>query len=124
MEAKSQIDQWVQPGALVPISAEVTRALVKEVRSLRASASKTAKDEPSVITLLDELYSARDRIVALKKINKRLRKSSKPATATLLTDEQIDAIARSMPGGLDGFLKGWGWNQFAHAIIRATGAQA
>lgn len=37
-----------------------------------------------------------------------------------LTDEQIDAIADAMPGGLEGFMKGWGWRQFASAVIEAT----
>jgi hypothetical protein len=37
-----------------------------------------------------------------------------------LTDEQIDAIAEGMPGGLDGFSKGWGWRQFARAILQAV----
>lgn len=37
-----------------------------------------------------------------------------------LTDEQIDAIADAMPGGLEGFMKGWGWRQFARAILEAT----
>lgn len=37
-----------------------------------------------------------------------------------LTDEQIDAIADAMPGGLEGFMKGWGWRQFARAVIEAT----
>ena len=35
-----------------------------------------------------------------------------------LTDEQIDAVAESMTGGLDGFLKGWGWRQFAREILK------
>lgn len=34
-----------------------------------------------------------------------------------ISDEQIAAIAKSMPGGLDGFLKGWGWQQFARKIL-------
>ena len=34
-----------------------------------------------------------------------------------LTDNQIDKIAESMPGGLEGFLKGWGWRQFARAVL-------
>lgn len=37
-----------------------------------------------------------------------------------LTDEQIDAIADAMPGGLEGFMKGWGWRQFARAVIEAA----
>lgn len=40
----------------------------------------------------------------------------KPAPV-LLTDDEIDAIAESMPGGLDGFLKQWGWRQFARALL-------
>lgn len=34
-------------------------------------------------------------------------------------DYDIDKIADSMPGGIDGFLKHWGWRQFARAIIEA-----
>ena len=37
-----------------------------------------------------------------------------------LTDEQVDAIADAMPGGLEGFMNGWGWRQFARAVIEAT----
>ena len=40
---------------------------------------------------------------------------------TKLSDEDIDAIANGMPGGLDGFMKGWGWRQFARAIEQANG---
>lgn len=34
-----------------------------------------------------------------------------------LTDEHIDAIAEAMPGGIEGFLKGWGWRQFARSVL-------
>ena len=37
-----------------------------------------------------------------------------------LTDKQIDAIADAMPGGLEGFMKGWGWRQFARAVLEAA----
>ena len=37
-----------------------------------------------------------------------------------LTNEQIDKIAEGMPGGIDGFLKGWGWRQFARAVLEAA----
>ena len=37
-----------------------------------------------------------------------------------LTDGQIDAIADAMPGGLEGFLKGWGWRQFARAVLESA----
>lgn len=33
-----------------------------------------------------------------------------------LSDADIDTIAESMPGGMDGFLKGWGWRNFARAV--------
>lgn len=33
------------------------------------------------------------------------------------SDEQIKSIAEGMPGGLDGFLKGWGWQQFARKVL-------
>lgn len=34
-----------------------------------------------------------------------------------LSDEQIDAIADGMPGGLGSFMKTWGWRQFARKIL-------
>ncbi|VVE33927.1 hypothetical protein [Pandoraea commovens] len=33
-----------------------------------------------------------------------------------LSNEDIDKIAETMPGGLNGFLKGWGWRNFARAV--------
>ncbi|UXC37326.1 hypothetical protein [Cupriavidus gilardii] len=36
--------------------------------------------------------------------------------AQVLSNEEIDLIANTMPGGLDGFLKGWGWRNFARAV--------
>ena len=38
-----------------------------------------------------------------------------------LTDERITQLAELMPGGLDGFLKGWGWQQFARSVEREHG---
>lgn len=43
------------------------------------------------------------------------------AAARCLDDAKIDAIAEQMPGGIDGFLKHWGWRQFARAIEDAHG---
>ena len=37
-----------------------------------------------------------------------------------LSDEEIDAIADAMPGGLEGFCKGWGWRQYARAMEDAV----
>lgn len=36
---------------------------------------------------------------------------------TKITNEQINEIAESMPGGLEGFMKGWGWQQFARKLL-------
>lgn len=33
-----------------------------------------------------------------------------------LTDERIDQIAGDMPGGITGFMKEWGWRQFARKV--------
>lgn len=41
-----------------------------------------------------------------------------------IPEERIREIAEGMPGGLDGFLKGWGWLQFARAIEQEQGVQA
>ena len=38
-----------------------------------------------------------------------------------LSDERIDAIAESMPGGLNGFMKTWGCRQFARAVLKEVG---
>lgn len=40
-----------------------------------------------------------------------------------LTDEQIDAIFDQMPGGAQGFLKNWGYRQFAHNLLAAASAR-
>lgn len=47
-----------------------------------------------------------------------------PPKSQPLTDEGINEIADSMPGGLAGFMKGWGWQQFARAIEAAHGIGA
>lgn len=45
---------------------------------------------------------------------------TRPHPRQPLTVEQIDGIADAMPGGLEGFMEGWGWRQFARAVIEAT----
>lgn len=35
---------------------------------------------------------------------------------TELTDAQIDEILNAMPGGVEGWLKSWGYRQFARAV--------
>jgi hypothetical protein len=39
------------------------------------------------------------------------------AMAESVTDEQIQAVWQSMPGGPEGFRKQWGFMQFARAIL-------
>ena len=38
-----------------------------------------------------------------------------------IPEDRIRQIAEGMPGGLDGFMKGWGWLQFARAIEQEQG---
>lgn len=41
-----------------------------------------------------------------------------------LTDAQIDEIFNAMPGGVDGWLKSWGYRQFARAVaLKAAEAE-
>jgi hypothetical protein len=40
-----------------------------------------------------------------------------------LTPEQIDKVWNSMPGGAEGFLKGWGYQQFAVALQQSLGEE-
>lgn len=37
-----------------------------------------------------------------------------------LTEEQIDAVFDQMPGGAQGFLKSWGYRQFARSLLEAA----
>ena len=38
-----------------------------------------------------------------------------------MNDEQIDAVFNTMPHGVSGFCKDWGYRHFAHAILDAAG---
>lgn len=46
------------------------------------------------------------------------------APVPTLTPEEVGAIAASMPGGMAGFAKGWGWEQFAAAVLEAAHRRA
>lgn len=49
-----------------------------------------------------------------------------PESSATLTDEQIDAVFNQMPDGASGFLKTWGYRQFARSLLEAaatTGTQ-
>lgn len=41
-----------------------------------------------------------------------------------MNDEQIDSVFAAMPGGASGFLKDWGYRQFARALLKAAGHDA
>lgn len=40
-----------------------------------------------------------------------------------LTDAEICEVANAMPNGFDGYLKDWGWRQYAREIIKAEHAK-
>lgn len=52
------------------------------------------------------------------------RRANSPAP---LTDERIDYIAdvvvKGMPDGIQGFMRSWGWRQFARAILEDCGVK-
>lgn len=45
-----------------------------------------------------------------------MERKAAAAKLTPLTEDQVSEVFRSMPGGLDGFLRSWGWLPFARAI--------
>ena len=69
----------------------------------------------------DDMMNLADRLGDLPYVDQRawrhLLVYAPQQEAVPLTDEQIDAVAESLPGGLAGFLKGWGWRQFAREIL-------
>ena len=38
-----------------------------------------------------------------------------------MSDDQIDVVFNAMPDGAQGFLKSWGYRQFARALLKAAG---
>ncbi|KCB31569.1 hypothetical protein L541_3170 [Bordetella hinzii CA90 BAL1384] len=50
--------------------------------------------------------------------------AAQPAASAEPSDEEIDAIAASMPGGAGGMLKQWGYRQFARALLSRYGRPA
>lgn len=79
---------------------------------------ESAADFERAHILHDWLYQVR-KLYTEQQVRALLAAPAQPERKPL-TDEQIDAIAEGMPGGLDGFLKGWGWRQFARAIEAAS----
>lgn len=89
---------WLQPAA-----AELRRLQADNERLL----AQVHKLEMEALDLASE-----------NSILKRAEESELEARKPLpLSDEQIDAIADGMPGGLGGFMKTWGWRQFARKIL-------
>jgi len=50
--------------------------------------------------------------------------AAQPAASAEPSDEEIDAIAASMPDGAGGMLKQWGYRQFARALLSSYGRPA
>lgn len=46
-----------------------------------------------------------------------------PESSATLTDEQIDAVFNQMPDGASGFLKSWGYQQFARLLLSTAQAR-
>ena len=84
-----------------------------------------AQGEQEPAKTFDEVWAAIDwdkwRMEPIRELVREIHSKTSPQPKREpLTDEQIDAIADAMPGGLEGFLKGWGWRQFARAILKAA----
>lgn len=69
------------------------------------------------MTISSWASDAVDELGRLQAENERLRAELEARKPLPLSDEQIDAIADGMPGGLGGFRKTWGWRQFARKIL-------
>lgn len=59
--------------------------------------------------------------LGLKRGKTNALKLRKTAILSPLSDHDISGIAGKMPGGINGFMKEWGWHQFARAIEEAHG---
>ncbi|MDQ7981938.1 hypothetical protein QYH69_32460 [Paraburkholderia sp. SARCC-3016] len=123
---KKQLADWllVDPET----GAKLTFAGPLERDFLGLSRVKMTSEDGAVWTLtagLKEGYlTASERMANLRKAVVE-ESASDAATdaqrdAKLLSDADIDTIATSMPGGLTGFMKGWGWRQFARAVERES----
>lgn len=66
--------------------------------------------------------SSADQLVGLRVFREETFASERPSGP--LSEMEIRQIAENMPGGLDGFCKGWGWEQFAREIERVHGIQS
>lgn len=60
-------------------------------------------------------------VAELRAENKRLREELSKMRGGEPSDEEIDAIAASMPDGAGGMLKQWGYRQFARALLARYG---
>lgn len=69
--------------------------------------------------------SGLDRLIELGLVVRPVYTQPAAPQATSLTDAKIDAVFENLPGGVQGFLKTWGYRQFAREIARmAAAAQA
>lgn len=66
---------------------------------------------------LNERLEMADGAVAFRdKVIENLRRQDERRVTRGLSDEDIDTLVEAMPGGVAGFMKGWGWRNFAHAV--------
>lgn len=106
-------------------SIQAVEALVRQVLRDLPTTPVQPQGEQEPAETFDEVWAAIDwdkwRMEPIRELVREIHSKTSPQPKRApLTDEQIDAIADAMPGGLEGFMKGWGWRQFARAVIEAT----
>ncbi|WP_175777455.1 hypothetical protein [Burkholderia anthina] len=84
----------------------------------------TDAEDPDDIDPIERTMAASRRVAAREAARKVLAvRAAQPAPASApvgLTDDEITAVWNSMPGGFDGFLKSWGYIQFARALLEGA----
>lgn len=128
----------------VRLDSHVVLALDAELKRLASAPPPAPAHSSSVRFLVDELYrklnsygiamARGDALNSAGLVDKfhglvaELIAAAAREPRERLTDQQIDMVADQivlgMPDGLQGFLKTWGWVQFARALLEATGDRA
>jgi hypothetical protein len=120
--ARAVLAKWGTPAGAGAENLELRRMLCVAHAGAAAymddGEAQDNRDLPMIDFLRDSPPEIRDKLNrrALKKLTTP-QPTQAQAGAVPLADEQIDAVADRMPGGLEGFLKGWGWRQFAREIL-------
>lgn len=74
-----------------------------------------ASRETCLNTFLQDRWD--DLEAAIQRMTELEEQVARPNPVLEMSDPEIDQVAESLPGGLDGFMKGWGWRHFAKAIL-------